>query len=127
MFQVRGTGPPMQFISEEDMAEALYRAVKSEAGGIFNVAGDGIVRFSELVHAVGKKPLPIPAALLYPGATILWALRLAPFPAGMLDMLRYPWVADNTRWKKFFGYTPRLASKQALESFVNARPRSQGV
>ncbi len=124
MFQVRGADPPMQFVSEEDMAEVLYCAVKSQARGIFNVAGDGTVRFSELVHAVGKKPLPIPATLLYPGAAIMWALRLAPFPAGMLDMIRYPWVADNTRWKKVFGYMPRLASKQALESFIAARPRS---
>jgi len=124
MFQVRGADPPMQFVSEEDMAEVLYCAVKSQARGLFNVAGDGTVRFSELVHAVGKKPLPIPATLLYPGAAIMWALRLAPFPAGMLDMIRYPWVADNTRWKKVFGYMPRLASKQALESFIAARPRS---
>ncbi len=124
MFQVRGADPPMQFVSEEDMAEVLHCAVKSQARGIFNVAGDGTVRFSELVHAVGKKPLPIPATLLYPGAAIMWALRLAPFPAGMLDMIRYPWVADNTRWKKVFGYMPRLASKQALESFIAARPRS---
>jgi UDP-glucose 4-epimerase len=124
MFQVRGADPPMQFVSEDDMAEALYRAVKSEARGIFNVAGDGIVRFTELVRAVGKKPLPIPAALLYPGATLMWQLRLAPFPAGMLDMVRYPWVADNSRWKKVFGITPRLASKEALQSFISARPRT---
>lgn len=119
-FQVRGADPPMQFISEDDMAEVLYRAVKSEARGIFNVAGDGIVPFSELVRAAGKKPLPIPAALLYPGAALLWALRLAPFPAGMLDMIRYPWVVDTTRLKRVFGYTPRLDSRQALESFTAA-------
>jgi UDP-glucose 4-epimerase len=124
MFQVRGADPPMQFTSEDDMAEVLYRAVKSEARGIFNVAGDGIVRFSEVVCAAGKKPLPIPAAVLYPGAAVMWALRLAPFPAGMLDMIRYPWVVDNTRLKKAFGYTPRLDSKRALESFIAARLRS---
>ncbi len=54
----------------------------------------------------------------------MWALRLAPFPAGMLDMIRYPWVADNARLKKVFGYTPRLDSRQALESFMAARLRS---
>lgn len=119
--QVRGANPPMQFVSEDDMAEVLYRAVKCEARGVCNVAGGGIVRFSELVRAVGKKPLPVPAALLYPGAAILWALHLAPFPAGMLDMIRYPWVADNTRLREVLGYTPRLDSRQALESFIAAR------
>jgi len=123
MFHVRGADPPMQFVSEDDMAEVLYRAVKSEACGIFNVAGDGTVRFSDLVRAAGKKAVPIPAALLYPGAAMMWTLRLAPFPAGMLDMIRYPWVADNTRLKAIFGYTPRLNSKQALESFIAASVR----
>ena len=122
--QVRGADPPMQFVSEEDMAEVLYRAVKSEARGVYNIAGSGIVRLSELVHAVGKKPLPIPAALVYPVAAILWALHLVPFPAGMLDMIRYPWVADNTRLREVLAYTPRLDSRQALDSFIAARFQS---
>lgn len=122
--QVRGADPPMQFVSEEDMGEVLYRAVKSEARGIFNIAGDGVVRFSEVVRAGGKKPLPVPAAVLYPATAMLWALRLSPFPAGILDMIRYPWVADTTRCKSVFGFTPRLTSQEALESFIAARLRS---
>jgi UDP-glucose 4-epimerase len=121
MFQVRGADPPMQFVFEEDVAEVLFRAVKSETRGIFNVAGDGVVRYTELIRAVGKKSLPLPAALLYRLAAAMWALRLAPFPAGMLDMIRYPWVADNARLKNAFGYAPRLTSRQALDSFIASR------
>jgi UDP-glucose 4-epimerase len=121
MFQVYGADPPMQFVSEEDMAEIFYRALKSETRGVFNVAGDGTIRYSEMVRAVGKKPLALPAPFLYPLAAVLWALRFAPFPTGMLDMIRYPWVADNTRLKQVFGYVPRLSSIQALDSFIAAR------
>ncbi len=121
MFQVGRADPPMQFVSEEDMGEVLYRAVKSEARRIFNVAGDGVLRFSEIVRAGGKKPLKIPAPLLYFNTALLWALRLSPFPPGILDMIRYPWVADNTRLKKVFGYTPRLTSREALQSFLSGR------
>jgi UDP-glucose 4-epimerase len=121
MFQVRCADPPMQFVSEEDIAEILYRAVKSEMRGIFNCGGDGVLRFSEIVRAAGKKPLAIPAPLLYPFTALLWALRLSPFPSGILDMIRYPWVADNTRLKTVFGYTPRHTSRQALDSFLKAR------
>lgn len=124
MFQVAGADPPMQFVSEEDMAEVLYQALKSDLRGIFNVAGDGTIRYSDMVRAVGKKPLALPAPLLYPLAAILWALRFAPFPPGMLDMIRYPWVADNTRLKQVFGYVPRLDSMQALHSFIAARALS---
>jgi UDP-glucose 4-epimerase len=114
----------MQFVSEDDMAEVLYRALKSHTRGIFNVAGDGVIRYSDMVRAVGKKPLALPAPIIYPLAAILWALRCAPFPSGMLDMIRYPWVGDNTRLKKIFGYAPHFDSRQALDSFIAARSLS---
>lgn len=121
VFQVRGADPPLQFISEDDIGEVLFRAVTSDVRGIFNVAADGVVLFSEMAGLLGKKPLPLPAALLYRQTAVLWALRLAPFPAGILDMIRYPWLVDNSRLKKVFAYTPRLTSREALEGFAAAR------
>lgn len=115
---VRGGDPPMQIISEEDIAEILFRALKFEKSGIFNCAGDGIVRLGELVQAVGRKPLEFPASLIYPLTELLWILRLSPFPSGILDMIRYPWVADNTRLKTIFGYTPRFTSRKTLDLFL---------
>jgi len=120
VFQVRGCDPPMQFLAEEDSVEILYRAVKSEARGIFNAAGDGVVRFSEVARRAGKGLLNLPAWLAYPAAAILWNLHLTPFHSGLLDMTRYPWVADNTRLKTVFGYAPRLTTREALERYVMA-------
>lgn len=118
LFHARGADPPLQFLSEEDMGEILLRALKFETSGIFNCAGDGVVRFSELTRAAGKRPLGVRASLVYPGTALLWLLRLSPFPAGILDLIRYPWVADNTRLKTVFGYTPRHTSREALDSFL---------
>jgi len=121
MFQVRGADPPFQFLSEEDMAEILWRAVKAETGGIFNCAGDGTIPYSEVIRAAGKHPCPLPAAIIYPLTELLWKLRLAPFPGGILDLIRYPWVGDTTRLKNVFGYTPRSTSRQAMEAFMAPR------
>ena len=118
--QVAGADPPMQYLSEEDIAEILYRALNSDLTGVFNCAGDGVVRFTDFAILMGKKPLPIPAPLFYALTGLLWALRLAPFPPGILDMIRYPWLADNTKLKTVFGYTPRLTSREALQTFVKA-------
>src|SRR3989344_2401871 len=41
MFRVAGDDPSMQFISEFDMVEILYRAVRDRWGGEINVAGGG--------------------------------------------------------------------------------------
>jgi hypothetical protein len=84
-----------------------------------------MARYSELVRAEGKKSQPVPAALLYLVAAILWALLLRLFPAGMLDMIRDPWLADNTRLREVLVYPPHLNSRQALESFIAARLQSQ--
>ena len=121
VLQVRGADPPMQFLSEEDIGEILYRAVKSEVHGIFNAAGDGTVRFSEVARLLGKKFLNLPSWIANPMTEMAWRLRLAPFPGGLLDMSRYAWVADNTRLKQVFGYSPCLTSMQALETFVAAQ------
>jgi UDP-glucose 4-epimerase len=121
MFQVGGSDPPFQFLSEEDMTEILVRALKAETGGIFNCAGNGTLRYSEVVRASGKRPFQLPAAILYPMTGLLWKLHLAPFPAGILDLIRYPWVADTTRLKTQFGYTPRQTSRDALDGFLRAR------
>jgi UDP-glucose 4-epimerase len=121
MFQVRGYDPPFQFLSEEDMGAILLRAVKAEAGGIFNCAGDGTMRYSEVVRAGGKHPWALPATGLYPLTNLFWKLHFSPFPAGILDLIRYPWVGDTTRLKTVFGYMPQRTSREALETFLAAR------
>jgi len=125
MVQVRGADPPFQFLSEEDMAAILFRAVKADAGGIYNCAGEGCVPYSEVVRASGKHPCALPAAILFPLTGLLWNLRLSPFPAGILDLIRYPWVGETRRLKTAFGYTPQQTSQQALETFLAAR-RNRG-
>jgi UDP-glucose 4-epimerase len=120
MAQVRHADPPMQYLSEEDIGEILYRALKSDVTGVVNCAGDGLVRFTELATIMGKKPLSIPAFLFYALTGLLWMLRVGPFPPGILDMIRYPWIADNTKLKTVFGYTPRLTSHEALQTFADA-------
>jgi len=121
MVCVAGADPPMQFLSEEDACEILYHSVKSDLRGTINCAGDGVLRVSELMHRLGKRPLPLPSSVVYPLAGLLWHLRLLPFPSGTLDMIRYPWVADNSRLKSEVGYQPRLTSFEALDSFAAAR------
>lgn len=126
MFQVRGADPPFQFLSEEDMGAILARAVKAETGGVYNCAADDTLRYSEVVRASGKRSCAVPAAILFPLTQALWNLHLSPFPAGILDLIRYPWVADTTRLKTLFGYAPQHTSQAALEAFLAARRKRIG-
>lgn len=48
----------------------------------------------------------------------VWKLRLLPFPAGILDLIRYPWVADTTHLKAVFGYTRNTPLGKRWEHFL---------
>jgi len=120
MFRVAGCDPPMQFISEYDMIEILFRAVRDKWGGVVNVAGNGVVNYSEVVKMLGRREVCLPAWLLYPATEILWKLGIFKFPASLIDLVRYPWVTDISKLKKVCGYEPLYSSREALEQLAES-------
>lgn len=112
--------PAFQFIHEDDMAACLVAAVEKDVDGAFNVAGEGEVRFSELVGRAGKRCLPIPSFFLYPCTWLLWKLHLVYSPPAQLDFIRYPWVMDVSRMRAEL-FTPRISSLDAFDAFIAAR------
>lgn len=124
MFSVAGYDPPMQYVSEEDMLEVMYRATMEGWRGPVNVAGEGTLRYSEVVRTLGRIRIPLPSFVLYPFVWLLWHLRIFKFPPSLLDLIRYPWVGDITRLRETFGFKPTHTSRQALEQFARARLQS---
>lgn len=119
MFRVAGFNPPMQFISEYDIIEILYLATVNEWKGVVNAAGNGVLKYSEIVKILDRREIALPAWILYPFVEILWRLRLFKFPSSLIDLIRYPWVGDIARLKKQFKYIPAFSSKEALEQFAD--------
>lgn len=119
MFRARGYDPPMQFISERDMAEVLYRAVMERWTGVTNVAGNGTIRYSQVISLLGKKEIVLPFWLLYAFCWLGWNLRigdhsLLPFPPTILHLVSKPWVGNIERLRRKYGYEPRDSSVDAL-------------
>ena len=121
IFCIRGYDPIMQFIHEEDVAEAFYLAATSQAQGPFNVAADEGVRLSEVARIMGKPLIGLPAWLAYPVVQALYNLRLLPFGSSQLDYIRYPLSMSIDKIKREFGFRPRYSSRQTLEIFRTAR------
>ncbi len=117
MFKVRGYDPPMQFLSEYDMTNILFRAVMERWSGVANAAGDGVLKYSEVIRLLDRKQVEMPAGVLYPLCESLWNLRLLKFPSALIDLIRYPWVADISLLKEKFGYRPLYSSVDALNQF----------
>jgi len=124
MFRIAGYDPPLQFLHERDAADLMWWMMTEAPPGVFNAAGSGVLLYKEVCRLAGKPCLALPAALLYPLVAIGWRLRLLRFPPGLLDYIRYSWVADTARLTEELGFRPRHSSREALADYLEA---SQGA
>ena len=119
---IRGSDPPMQFIHEDDLISCLVRCTLDTVAGVFNVAGEGAIRWSEMAATLGRRLVALPAALLYPATQAAWALHLqSDSPASGLDFIRYPWNVDTTKIETELAYQTRYTSRQAWEAYAERR------
>jgi UDP-glucose 4-epimerase len=111
---ILGFDPRYQFVHEDDVVNALKHAALSDLPGIFNVAGDGVLAFTEVCSLLGKPFLPI----LPPWGTGIAAQALRRFgvtlPPEMLNLLRFGRGLDNRRFKATgFGY--RFTTRETIQ------------
>lgn len=122
MFSVNGFNPQMQFLSEYDMTEVLFRATMEKWTGPVNVSGEGVLLYSEVIEALGKKKIELPESFLKGLCLLGWNLRVGDrsflkFPPSLIETIQYPWVGDISCLKNEFHYTPKFSSLDALIQF----------
>ena len=126
---ILGFDPRYQFVHEDDVVNALLHAALHDLPGIFNVAGDGVLAFTEVCSLLGKQFLPV----LPPWGTGVATQALRRFgviiPPDMLGQLRFGRGLDNRRFKATgFGYryTTR-ETVQKLGEHLRLQPILAGV
>jgi UDP-glucose 4-epimerase len=115
--EIFGYDPRLQFTHEDDVTAALVYATTRDAPGVFNVAGDGTMPWSEVCKIVGKRRIPMPPVLTNLATEPLRVLRVVDLPPEMLDLLRYGKGVDNTRYKEA-GFQYRYTTAGAVEDFA---------
>ncbi|MGH9118404.1 MAG: NAD-dependent epimerase/dehydratase family protein [Acidimicrobiales bacterium] len=114
--QIGGFDPRMQFVHEDDVVRSILFVLDHDIAGVFNVAGDGLISWSEAAAIVGKPLLPLPpigTQVLAPPARRL-GIDLTP---DLLALLRFGRGVDNRRLKaEGFGYTHTSAG--TVDSFA---------
>jgi UDP-glucose 4-epimerase len=115
--EVLGYDPRLQFTHEDDIVGALMHATNRPVPGIYNVAGDGMLPWSEVCAIVGKRRLPMPPVFTGLAAEPLRALGLVDLPPELLALLRYGRGVDNRRYKAT-GFEYRYTSAGAVEAFA---------
>jgi len=112
-----GFDPMMQFVHEEDLAEAVALAVERPgAAGILNVAGDGVIPLSHAVREAGGRCVPFPHPLVYASVRLLWPLGLTALPSPEIDYLMYSCIVSTRRAGRELGFRPRYSLLETLRS-----------
>ncbi len=111
---VLGFDPLIQFIHEDDAAEAIALALEKRLRGVFNVAGPPPLPLSVLAHLVGRHYVPLPEPLF----RFALARGLSPLPAAAVNHLKFPVIIDDAAFRNATGFTPRHDALEVVRAFV---------
>ena len=115
---VFGFDPRLQFVHEDDVVRAIMFVLDGRLSGVFNVAGDGLLPWSEVAAICAKRLLPLP-----PFGRRLFAAPLArlgvDLPPELVELLTYGRGVDNRKLKQA-GFEYRTTSAGAVHSFAEA-------
>lgn len=119
----RGDDPPMQFIHEDDLCDALLTLLTREGRGAYNAAPDDTIRFTELAAEFKRAPAGLPAGMLWIiAAFTYWTrwTRLNETPPGALGYIRHPWVIDSKKLERETGFRCTHTSLEAIRTWRRA-------
>jgi UDP-glucose 4-epimerase len=121
---ILGYDPLMQFVQEDDVVRSILFTMSRNVSGIYNVAGDGRIPWSEVITMAGKRPVYLPPIRTAWAAAPFSRLGIVDLPDEVLALLRYGRGADNRRLKQT-GFNYRYTTAGAVDAFVkNQRLRS---
>lgn len=116
-----GYDPLLQFVHEDDAADAVLRALEYHRSAIFNIAADGVMPLSTALYHAGVVGIPVAHPIAYALFHAMWIMRLNPVPAPQLDFLRYPCVLDTALAQRDLKFRPRLTTQGALFEYLNKK------
>ena len=114
--EIFGFNPRLQFTHQDDVLGALCFTARRNVPGVFNVAGDGTVVWSDVCRIVGRRRLPITPLGTGVAAGALRRLGIVDLPLEVQSLLRFGRGVDNRRFKEA-GYRYRFTSAGTVEDF----------
>jgi UDP-glucose 4-epimerase len=109
-----GFDPLLQFVEEDDVVRALLHVTKSGIPGLYNVAGDGRLPWSEVASLCGTRLVPLSP---FSPLKIRPLARLFDLPEELEDLFRYGRGVDTRRFATT-GFTYNATSAGAVRSFI---------
>jgi UDP-glucose 4-epimerase len=111
-----GFDPLLQFIAEDDVVAALLHVTLGGIPGLYNVAGEGRLPWSEVASMCGTRLVPVSP---WSPLKIRPLARLFDLPPELEDLLRYGRGVDTRRFAST-GFTYNSTSAGAVRKFIRA-------
>ena len=115
---VFGRDARVQLLHEEDALAALERATVAGRAGTFNVAGDGVLMFSQAIARAGRIELPMPFFMFQGIGRALMDPAMRSVDPGQLDYFQFGYAVDTTRMRTVLGFEPRWTTMQAFDDYI---------
>ena len=123
---VAGYDPQIQFVEEDDVVRCFELVVRERVPGVFNVAADGCLPWSQVARLAGAWRLRLPPLFTREAAAPLVRLNLLDLPPELEDLLRFGRGVDTTSLKGL-GFRFDTTSAGTVELFARAGRLSQPV
>ncbi|MBI2705909.1 MAG: NAD-dependent epimerase/dehydratase family protein [Actinobacteria bacterium] len=116
--KLAGFDPRFQFVHEEDVIRSILFVLDNHLPGIYNVAGDGLLPWTEVAKLCGKRTVPLPTyGAQYTTLPLNWIGK--PIGEEMLALLKFGRGIDNRRLKEA-GFQYNYTSAGTVKAFVEA-------
>ena len=114
-------GVPLQLVHHDDVAAAIALAATADAPpGAYNIAGDGEVTISDIVTALGGRPVRVPAVAATAASAVIAHMPFVPSALEWLHVARTSVVMDASKAKSQLGWKPKYTSAETLQTLAQA-------
>ncbi len=111
-----GFDPSIHLIDEEDVVSALVFAANSDLEGIYNVAGDERVPWSEIGSIAAARPIPLFAYATNLISAPLIKSGIVTITPELMDLMKYGRGINNTKIKQT-GFSYKYTTSAAVAKF----------
>jgi UDP-glucose 4-epimerase len=118
-----GREAEFQLVHEDDVVSAISGLLDSKAGGAFNLAADGTLKWRESAELVDLRVREMSFKTAYRLSSVMWKLRIpnVEAPAGNLHFLQNSWIVSNEKLKSTIGWEPTKTTREVFEETARAK------
>ncbi len=121
-----GFDPLLQFVEEDDVVRALAHVTVNRIPGLYNVAGEGRLPWSEVASICGTRLIPLPPWKTTLPISPLMRFGILELPPEVVDLLRYGRGVDTQKLMKT-GFRYHYTSAGAVSNFIAALRLRRGT